>query len=170
MPPWTTRWLVWARDNLLWTGRPRPTAVFVGSERGGVARWESPVPWTADACLIEFRLRLSPTARRKTDFAFRLQSLTFPADALKPDGEFVRVAFRVPVPAEAVRGDLVWKGRVLATIPVPVLTPDGFVGGLSLTNPTLAMRFGGTTVAATAFVSDRCDGLLASAIVRAPGG
>ncbi len=53
-------------------------------------------------------------------------------------------------------------------MPIRVLTPDGFLAGLSLVSPTTAVRFGGTTVAATAFVPDRCDALLAAAVLRCP--
>ena len=167
MPRWTTRWLVWARDNLFRRARPRAVATTVGFERGGVVYWEAPVPWTADAAVLDAQLRLPLAARRKTDFALRLPNATFAADALRHEaGDRFRVSFRFPVPPDTVRADLLWNGRVLATVPVHVLTPDGFLASLSLANATVAVRFGSATVAATAFVSDRCDGLLAAAVLR----
>ncbi|AMV27936.1 hypothetical protein VT84_26265 [Gemmata sp. SH-PL17] len=169
MPHWTTRWLVWARDNLFRRTRPRAVAAFVGYERAGATRWAAPVPWTADAAVLDVQFRFPYPARRKTDFSLRLPTATFPADALKPDAdERFRVSFRFPVPAGTVHGDLLWNGRVLATVPIEVLTPDRFLTSLSLTNATVAVRFGSGTVAATAFVPDRCDGLLATAVLRCP--
>ncbi|MBP3955724.1 hypothetical protein J8F10_10565 [Gemmata sp. G18] len=169
MPQWTTPWLAWARDNLFRRARPRAVAASVGFERAGVTRWESPVPWTADAAVLDVLLRLPLSARRKTDFALRLPNATFSADALKPDSDDrFRVSFRFPVPADTVHGDVLWNGRVLATVPVHVLTPDRFLTSLSLTSATVTARFGAGTVAATALVPDRCDGLLATAVLRCP--
>ena len=169
MPRWPTRWLVWARDNLLRRARPRAVGAAVGYERGALTLWDAPVPWTADAVVVDVQLLLPPAARRKTDFAFRLPAATFPADAIRPDADDrFRLTFRIPVPVDAVRGDILWKGRVVAGIPVRVLTPDAFLAGLNLTNATTAVRFGSATAAATAFVPDRCDGLLATAVLRCP--
>lgn len=167
MPRWTTRWLAWARDNLLRRARPRPLSAAVGYERAGGTRWEVPVPWTADAALVDVLVRLPLAARRKTDFAFRLPFATFPADSIRPDlDDRCRVTFRFPVPLDTLRGELLWKGRVLASIPVHVLTPGLFLAGLAVTNPTVSVRLGASTVAATAFVPDRCAGLFAGAALR----
>ncbi|MCI0702393.1 MAG: hypothetical protein L0241_15025 [Planctomycetia bacterium] len=167
MPPWMTRWLAWARDNLLRRARPRAISAAIGYERTGVVKWESPVPWTADAIVVDVQMRLPLSARRKTDFTFRLPSAIFPADALRPDlDDRHRVTFRFPVPPESSHGDLIWKNRVLATLPISVLTPTTFLSGLSVLNPTVAARFGGTTVAATAFVPDRCESLMAVAALK----
>jgi hypothetical protein len=167
MPRWTTRWLVWARDNLLRRARPRPVSAAVGYERSGGTRWESPVPWTADAAVIDVLFHLPASARRKQDFALRLPFATFPADAIRPDaGDRHRVSFRFPVPHDSLHADLLWKGRVLATVPIPILTPGAFLAGLTLTNSTTAVRLCEATVAATAFVPDRCESLLATAVLR----
>ncbi len=167
MPRWTTRWLDWARDNWFRRARPRPLSAAVGYERAGAARWDAPVPWTADAAVVDILLSLPVHARRKTDFAFRLPFATFPADAIRPDlDDRQRVTFRFPVPLDSVRGDLLWKGRVLASVPVQVLTPASFLAGLALANATVAVRLGGSTVAATSFVPDRCEALLTAAVLR----
>jgi hypothetical protein len=167
MPPWLMRWLVWARDNLFRRARPRPLSAAVGFERAGATRWDPPVPWTADAALVDVLLQVPVSARRKTDFALRLPFATFPADALRPDADDRhRATFRFPVPLETVRGDLLWRGRVLASVTVHVLTPDGFLAGLVLTNSTVSVRLGPTTVSANAFVPDRCEALVAVAVLR----
>jgi hypothetical protein len=169
MPQWTTRWLGWARDNLFRRTRPRPLSAAVGFERADATRWELPVPWTADAAVVDVLLDVPVAARRKTDFAFRLPFATFPADALRPDADDRhRVTFRFPVPAETVRGDLLWRSRVLASVCVRVLSPTAFLAGLALTSPAVSVRFGTTTVSATAFVPERCEALVAAAVLRCP--
>jgi hypothetical protein len=171
MPQWTPRWLAWARDNLFRRARPRALSAAVGYERAGVTRWETPVPWAADAVVIDVLLSVPPAARRKTDFALRLPSATFPADALRPDADDRhRVTFRCPVPADPVGAALLWRGRTIATVPVNVLTPGRFLAGLALVHPVAAVRFGGATVSATAFVPDRCEALVAAGVLRCPTG
>lgn len=167
MPRWTTRWLAWARDNLLRRARPHPLSAAIGYERAGIARWESPVPWTADAVVIDVLFQLPAFARRKTDFAFRLPFATFPADGFRPDlDDRFRITFRFPVPLESVRGDLLWKGRAVASISVQVLTPASFLAGLSLANATVSARLGDTTANVTAFVPGGCGVILTSAVLR----
>ena len=167
MARWLTRSLDWARDNLLHRARPRPLSAAVGYERAGGTRWDTPVPWTADAAVVDVLVRQPVSARRKTDFAFRLPFATFPADAIRPDlDDRCRVTFRFPVPLDTLRGDLLWRGRVLATLPVHVLTPQSFLSGLALANPTVSVRLGDSTVTASAFVADRCEGLFAAAVLR----
>ena len=65
-----------------------------------------------------------------------------------------------------MRGDLLWKGRVLASVSVHVLTPGGFLTGLVLTNAVVSVRLASSTVSATAFVPDRCETLVAAAVLR----
>lgn len=167
MPQWTTRWLVWARDNLLHRARPRPISASVGYERAGSTRWESPVPWAADAAIIDVLFYLPAAARRKQDFSLRLPFATFPADSLRPDiDNRHRITFRFPVPQDSLHGDLLWKGRVLASVPIPILTPSTFLAGLSIANTTAAVRLATSTVAAASFVPDRCDSLVATAMLK----
>jgi hypothetical protein len=170
MPHWTTRSLAWARDNLL---RPRPRALSatVGYERAGLARWGEPVPWTADAALAEVRLAVRPSARRKPDFALRLAHGTFAADALRVEADGTcRACFRFPVPPETGAAEVLWRGRPLATVPVRAVWPAGFLAGLALGDFVLAARFGDTTATVAALVPGDSDALLASAVLRAPGG
>lgn len=167
MARWLTHSLAWVRDNLLGRARPRPLSAAVGYERAGGTRWDAPIPWTADAAVIDVLVRQPVAARRKTDFAFRLPFATFPADSIRPDlDDRCRVTFRFPVPLDTVRGDLLWRGRVLATLPVHVLTPQSFLSGLALANATVSARLGGSTVAVSGFVPEGCEGLFAAAVLR----
>lgn len=167
MPQWMTRWLAWARAKLFQRVRPRALSATVGYERAGITRWESPIPWTADACVVDVLLRIPVASRRKTDFAFRLPFAALPADSMRPDtDDRCRVTFRLPVPHDSIRGELLWKGRILASVSVPVLTPSRFLAGLVLTSATVSARLGASTVTATTFGHDRCEPFVASAVLR----
>lgn len=171
MPHWTTRWLGWARSKLLRGARPRAVAASVGYEATGTTRWDAPVPWTADAAVLDVQLQAPAHARQKTDFALRFPNAVFPADSLRVAADDrIHVTFRFPVPPDTVSGDLLWKGRVIAPVPVRVLAPSIFLASVSLNEPTVAVRFGATTTTANAVVPERCDGLLASAVLRCPSG
>ncbi len=169
---WIRRWLDWAMNDLLPTSRSRPRgqAVHTRYEKAGLALHDLPVPWNAEAVVVEVLLRLPPAARRKADFAVRMPG----RDPVAPeslraeeDGRY-RLLFRLPTPPESAAGELLWRHHLLARVAVPVLQADDFVGGLRLHLPTVAVRLGHQAVAAQTFVASQCRGLVATAVLRSP--
>jgi hypothetical protein len=167
---WAKRWIDWLRNDLVPLVRLRRggCTVHVRYEAASGSHAELPIPWSADAVVVEVLLRLPHAARRKTDFAIRFPGLApIPAESVRPDShDRHRVTFRFPVPHLSVAGEVQWKQQPVAPVAVPVLTADTFLSGLSLTNPTLAARLGGQVVAARAFVGIGCRGLVASAVLH----
>jgi hypothetical protein len=163
-------------SDLLSFGRPRPTeqAVHTRYEKAGLTLYGPPVPWNADAVVVEVLARLPPAARQRADFTLRLPGRDpVPADAVRPDdtdGTRHRVFFRLPVPPESVSAEVLWKHRLLATVPVAVLPADQFLANLRVANPTAAVRLGSQAVAAQTFVAAQCRGLTAAAVLRSPTG
>jgi hypothetical protein len=157
-------------------GRPRPTeqAVHTRYEKAGLTLYGPPVPWNADAVVVEVLARLPPAARQRADFLLRLPGRDLiTADAIRPDdvdGARHRVFFRLPVPGESVVSEVLWKHRLLATVPITILPADEFLAGLRLINPTTAVRLGTQSVAAQTFVASQCRGLTAAAVLRSPTG
>jgi hypothetical protein len=163
-------------SDLLHLARPRPTeqAVHTRYEKAGLSLYGPPVPWNADAVVIELLAKLPPAARQRTDFLLRVPGLPpVPAEAVRkddgPDGRF-RVFFRLPVPAGSTEAEVLWKHRLLTSVPIPVQTPDQFLAELRLTHPTAAVRVGTQAVAAHTFVAAQCRGLTAAAVLRSPTG
>ena len=70
MRHWIRRCRDWAMSDLLHLGRPRPTeqAVHTRYEKAGLTLYGPPVPWNADAVVVEVLARLPPTARQRADF------------------------------------------------------------------------------------------------------
>jgi hypothetical protein len=94
-----------------------------------------------------------------------------PADALRKDERTdrgYRVLFRLPVPAASARAELLWKHRLLAEVPLPVLTPDEFLANVRVATPTLTVRVGDRAVAAQTFVALQCRGLTLAGVLRSP--
>lgn len=172
MWPWIKRWLDWVMSDVLPLSRTRPhgQAVHTRYEKAGLALYDLPVPWNADAVVVEVLLRLPPAARRKADFVLRLPG----RDPVAPEGmrpeadERFRLTFRLPVPPASATGELLWRRRLLSRVGIPVLTADEFLTGLRLTLPTVAVRLGPRTVAAQTFVAAQCKGLVATCVLRSP--
>jgi hypothetical protein len=150
--------------------RPRGQALHLRYEKAGLTLPDGPIPWNADAAILEVILRLPAAARQKSLFTLRLPG----GEPLAPEslraevGERHRLIFRLPVPSESTTGELLWKNRFLCRFPVPVLTAAEFLGGLRLTLPTVAVRLGARTVAAQTFVASQCRGIVASCVVKSP--
>jgi hypothetical protein len=172
MWPWIKHWLDWVRSDVLPLTRIRPHGVAVHAryEKAGLTLYDLPVPWNADAVVVEVQLRLPHAARRKTDFSLRLPGHEpIPAEALRPEVEDRhRLFFRFPVPPRSTTGELLWNHRFLSAVTIPVLTADEFRAGLRVTLPTVSVRLGTQTVAAQTFVASQCKGLLASCVLKNP--
>lgn len=172
MWPWIRRWLDWVTTDVLPLSRSRPhgQAVHTRYEKAGLALYDLPVPWNADAVVVEVLLKLPPAARKKTDFTLRFPGREpVPAEVLRPDADGRhRLLFRFPVPSVGNEGELLWKAKHLARVPVPVLAAADFLAGLRVALPTVGVRLGAQTVAARTFVAAQCRGLVASCVLRSP--
>lgn len=172
MRPWIKRWLDWAVTDVLPLSRTRPhgQSVYTRYEKAGLSLYDLPVPWNADAVVVEALLRLPPAARKKADFALRFPGREpLAAEALRPEpDDRHRLLFRLPVPPRTVSGELVWRHRLLARVTVPVLAAGEFLDALQLTLPTVAVRLGSQSVAARTFVAAQCGGLVASCVLKSP--
>src|SRR5229473_2224587 len=72
---WIKRWRDWAMHDLWPLHRigPQPQALHFSYEKAGLTIHDQPIPWSAEAVLVEALLRLAANApRHKTDFTLRL--------------------------------------------------------------------------------------------------
>lgn len=176
MPPSMRRWLGSAMTELLAPSRPRPTdqPVHLRYEKAGLTLPGPPVPWCADAVVVEVIAQLPPAARVRTDFTLRLPGQpAVPAEAVRKEadaGSRHRVLFRLPPPPATATAEVLWKHRLLTTVPLAVLTANEFLTGLRVGTPTAAVRIAGQAVAAQTFVAAQCRGLTAACVLRGPAG
>lgn len=167
-------WLDWLMTDLLAVTRPRPhrQPYHVWYEKAGLTLAGPPVPWNADAVVVEILLRLPTALRHRADYTLRVPGQSpVAAEVFKRDGaddRVFRLFFRLPPPGESTAAELLWRNRLLVTVPLPVQTIDQFRAALRLANPTLAVRVGGRSVAAATFVGSQCRGLTAAAVLRSP--
>jgi hypothetical protein len=175
MWPWIKRWRDWVMLELwpLYRMGSQPQALHYSYEKAGLTVPDQPIPWNAEAVLVEASLRLpTPAARRKTDFKIRLADHPlYPADNLRPleGDQRYRLSFRLRPLAATATVELVWKEKhVLGQLTLPVLGRDEFVNNVRLQMPTLFVRLGNETVACQTFVSSQCKGLQAAGVLTSP--
>jgi hypothetical protein len=174
MWPWIKRWRDWAMHDLWPLHRigPQPQALHYSYEKAGLTIHDQPIPWNAEAVLVEASLRLPvATARRKADFQLRLPGQApVPAESLRRDEEDERhrLFFRLPPPPHPVSVELLWRNHCLGQVTLPVLGREEFVQQLRLQMPTLIVRLGPQSVACQTFVSSQCRGVIATALLASP--
>jgi hypothetical protein len=172
---WIRHWRDWAMSEIVTPRRlaGQPQSVYFRSEKGGLTLDNQPVPWSAEAVVVEALLRLPPAARRRADFALRVPGFDpIPAEILKADeaGQRHRLYFRFPVPKATGTAELMWKTHVLGSVVIPVVTPEQFLSELRMDLATAFVSVLGRSVAAQTFVTTQQQGLTASAVVRSPTG
>ena len=171
---WIKRWRDWAMNDLwpLYRISPQPQALHYSYEKAGLTLHDQPIPWNAEAVLVEAMLRLpGAAARRKGDFLLRLPGREpIPAEQLRrQDGdERYGILFRLPPPTAAATAEIFYRSHVLGQLTLPFLSRDEFMQNLRLQLPTLFVRIGAENVACQTFVASQCRGLLASAVLLSP--
>jgi hypothetical protein len=174
MWPWIKRWRDWAMHDFwpLHRTRPQPQALHASYEKAGLTIPDQPIPWNAEAVLVEALLRLpATTGRRKGDFQLRVpgQDLHSPEQLRRHEGDdYYRLSFRLPPPGITTTAELLFREHALGSVSLPHLSREDFLQGLRLQMPTLFVRLGTESVACETFVSNQCKGLLASAVLTSP--
>src|SRR5437867_4797821 len=115
MWPWIKRWRDWVMNDLLPTYRigAQPRALHFSFEKAGLTIHDQPIPWNAEAVLVEALVCAStPGQRRKGDFQLRVgcQEPLHPETMRRDEGEDrQRLFFRFPVPAQTVTAELIYR-------------------------------------------------------------
>jgi hypothetical protein len=174
MWPWIKLWRDWAMHDLwpLFRLRPQPQTLHFGYEKAGLTLHDQPIPWNAEAVVVEATLRLaSPAMRRKGDYALRVPGcdLYVAENFQRQEGEGAyHVSFRFPPPPTTVTAELLYRGLLVAQLTLPHLSREDFLSSLRLHMPALFVRLGNDNVACQTFVSTQCRGLSASAVLSSP--
>lgn len=148
---------------------PRLQTLRYGYEMAGLAVRDEPIPWNAEAVLVEAVLTRVPPSSRKTDFRLRLAGQSATAEIGRPQAEGeLRLLFSLAPPAQSGLADLRWQNQSIGQVTLPVLSRDDFVRQLRLTMPTVFVKVGDRSVACQSFVSTQCRGLFTTALLTSP--
>src|SRR4051812_28855024 len=159
MWPWIKRWRDWAMHDVLPIFRSPATpaqGLHVCFEKAGLTLEHQPIPWNAEAVVVEARVRLpAAVPRQKADFLLRLagQDAALLPEALRqddPDGP-ARLFFRLPVPPKSTTAEVHWRSRSLGRVELPVLAMDDFLQSLAVQFPTVSVSLGDQTVVCQTF-------------------
>lgn len=173
---WFQRWRACisqkvARRFLRLSG-PRCGGIEFRYEKAGLTVTGEPIPWNAEAVLVEVAVRLPPSILpHKSDFQLRTaERAPRMAVALFPDsGEGThRVIFRLPPIQASTPVVVYYQGSVLGQMLLPFLSEETFLRGLRLGSPTLFTRLGDSNVACQTVVEGQYRGLSAGGILTSP--
>jgi hypothetical protein len=171
---WIKRWRDWAMHELwpLYRLGPQSQALYYSYEKAGLTLHDQPIPWNAEAVLVEATMYLKASqGRRKADFQLRLPGpVLYPAEQLRrvENEEFYRVSFRLPPPGSTVNAELLFREHPCGQLPLPYISRSEFAQKLRLEMPTVYARIGGDTVACQTFVTSQCKGMVVSALLHSP--
>ena len=173
MWPWIKRWRDWAMNELWPLNRlgHQPQALHFSYEKAGLTIHDQPIPWNAEAVLVEVLICHSSSPKRKGDFALRLPGKDLiAADSLRlaESEDRQHIVFRIPPPATTTTAEVLYRTHSLGQLTLPVLAREEFLLGLRLQMPTLFVRLGDESVACQTFVASQCRGLLLSAVMTSP--
>ncbi len=154
------------------TRPPVESGLHVRYEKAGLILDALPVPWNADAVIIEANVKLPASAPRDKR-QFTLKNLsggpTVPAEIIlqKKKNVPARVFFRIPVPDAATNIQVFWNAHALGETAVPIVTRAEFLQGLSLRLVNVHIGFkGGQSAPCRAYVSGQCQTLCVSAVIE----
>jgi hypothetical protein len=173
MWPWIKRLRDWAMTDLwpFFRISPQPQALHYSYEKAGLTVLDQPIPWNAEAVVVDARLRLRSATGRKSDYLLRLAGRDpIPADDMRrqdADNHY-RLTFRVDPPGVTTTAEVLYKNHVLGQLTLPYLGRDEFLQGVRLQIPTLSVRLNNESVACQTFVATQCQGLIATAMLTSP--
>src|SRR5437660_8835220 len=171
MGHWIKRWRDWAMNDFwpLYRISPQPQALHYSYEKAGLTLHDQPIPWNAEAVLVEALVRLPANGqRRKGDFQLVVaRQEPIPPETIRRDetSGFCRLLFRLPPPLQSTTAELLHRERVLAQLTLPVVSRAEFLNRLQLQMPSLYVRLGNQSVACQTFVASQCRGLFLSAVL-----
>ncbi|MBM3995478.1 MAG: hypothetical protein FJ303_15185 [Planctomycetes bacterium] len=152
--------------------RSTGAGLHVRHEKAGLILDSLPIPWNADAVIVEANVRLPSSASYAKD-QFTLQfsdnAPTAWAEVLMPSPKNgpLRVFFRLLVPAKTCTAQFYWREHRLGQIDLPIVSAADYVNGFSIDLTSLQATIGERTAACRSFVSAQVKALFASAVLRA---
>jgi hypothetical protein len=169
------RWRAFVRHKISWPflrmSRPKLRSIRFRYEKAGLTVADEPIPWNAEAVLVEVLVRFPPgTIPHKNDFQLRTPDrVPRMAVVVHPDSEGdICVLFRLPLIQGQTWATVHYQGGMLGQVLLPFLTADDFFRRLCLRSPTVFALLGNYNVACQTLAEGQCRGLSAGGILASP--
>ncbi|MEI7686994.1 MAG: hypothetical protein WCL32_18400 [Planctomycetota bacterium] len=150
---------------------PSSQGLHFSFEKAGLTLDRQPIPWNAEAVLVEANVRVSHVAPADLrDYVLFLPGgRRVQAESSRPGqtGQ-TRVFFRLAAPTETMPAEVRWRERSLGQINLPLLTREEFVRGLTIAEPTIHVRLGNDAYACQAYVTSQAKEIFASMLLTSP--
>lgn len=147
------------------------SGMHVRYEKAGQILDALPVPWNADAVIVEANVKL-PAQSDKREFTLKLTSgaAATPEVILQPKRGPARIFFRFGAPARTGEAELFWRERSLGKAELPIIAQADFLRGLKLRLAELHAGIkGGHSAPCQAIVAGQIQTLSASAVIESTG-
>ena len=145
------------------------SGLHVRYENAGLIFDALPIPWNADAVIVEASVKL-PAACEKQHFTLRVSpdGAPLPAEVLLPGKKRGpgRIVFRFPTPKQSCSVQVFWREHALGTAEAPIIGAAEFTQGLKLEMPVIQVGMKGNAVPCKTFVSAQCQTLCAAAVLQ----
>ena len=169
---WIKRWRDWVMNELLPHNRlGSQQALHYRYEKAGLIVDNQPIPWNADAVLVETLVKLPADGRTRADMSLHLPDGELIApETLRPENSEskFRVQFRIPTPEKTTIAKINWRDKQLGELNLPILNRSEFYENLSLQMPTLTVNLGECSVACQSYVSTQSKGITATGLLTSP--
>jgi hypothetical protein len=150
----------------------QPQALHYSYEKAGLTLHDQPIPWNAEAVLVQAHLRFPVgEGRRKSDFQIRVgKGQPMPAESMRRDEskERIRLIFRLPPPGQSTAAEVLYRGCPIGQLTLPAISQQDFTKQIQIHMPTLYARLGEQCVACHSVVARQCKGLLVSGLLICP--
>jgi hypothetical protein len=145
------------------------SGLHVRYEKAGLIFDALPIPWNADAVIVEASVKL-PAACDKQQFALQLSTggPPLPAEILLPGKKHGpgRIFFRFRTPAQSCSVQVFWREHSLGQVDTPIITAAEFMQGLKLQMPVIQVGLKGNAAPCQTFVTTQCQSLCAAAVLQ----
>jgi len=152
--------------------QPRLRSIRTGYLKAGQAVHDEPIPWNAEAVLVEAVLEWPDDLvweQREFTLAVPGQPYETAAEVRADETEQVlHVRFRLSPPQGTTAALLSWRARRLGQLVLTHLSAEEFLQGLRLEGVTVFARLGDHHVAARTLVAGQCGGLSACGVLKSP--
>jgi hypothetical protein len=145
------------------------SGLHVRYEKAGLIFDALPIPWNADAVIVEASVKLPP-ACDKQQFTLQLSTGGPPlsAEILLPGKKRGpgRIFFRFRTPTQTCSVQVFWRDHSLGQTETPIISAAEFLQGLKLQMPVIQVGLKGNAVPCQTFVTTQCQTLCAAAVLQ----
>jgi len=149
---------------------PQSQALHYSYEKAGLILDNQHIPWNADAVIVEAQANVpAATTPSREDFRLRLPAAgpEVMAESIKAGDRpgLSRIFFRLPPPARTTFAEILWRGKSLGQLTLPVLQAEEFLRHFALQKTALSVQLEEDAIQCQTAVTTQCQSVILSALI-----